>query len=169
MDIVVVSDRGSRPGRGAQKTITNTTTPGATRRDIHVDTKTSSKLTQISMQSATHEHEGRMTICRDELLQMTPSSITRLSRIKVISVRDPKVSVTLSRRSFLTRAAVITWRSPYQRHVKHRSHHTRQPIRDGALKSGRTGQAPHISVASNRRLRLQSATSEHTHRGPRAP
>lgn len=118
MDIVAMSDRGSRPGRGAQKTITNTTTPGATRRDIHVDTESLSKLTQISMQSATHEHEGRMTICRDELLQMTPSLITRLSRIKVISVRDPKVNVTLSRRSFLTRAAVITWRSPYQRHVK---------------------------------------------------
>ena len=164
-----MSDRGSRPGRGAQKTITNTTTPGATRRDIHVDTESLSKLTQISMQSATHEHEGRMTICRDELLQMTPSSITRLSRIKVISVRDPKVNVTLSRRSFLTRAAVITWRSPYQRHVKHRSHHTRQPIRGGALNPGRTRQAPHVSVASNRRLRLQSATSEHTHRGPRAP
>lgn len=113
-----MSDRGSRPGRGAQKTITNTTTPGATRRDIHVDTESLSKLTQISMQSATHKHEGRMTICRDELLQMTPSLITRLSRIKVISVRDPKVNVTLSRRSFLTRAAVITWRSPYQRHVK---------------------------------------------------
>ena len=122
-----MSDRGSRPGRGAQKTITNTTTPGATRRDIHADTKSPSKLIQISMQNATHEHEGRMTICRDELLQMTPSSITRLSRIKVISVRDPKVSVTLPRRSFPTRAAVITWRSPYQRHVKHRSHHTRQP------------------------------------------
>ncbi len=148
MDIVVVSDRGSRPGRGAQKTITNTTTPGATRRDIHADIKSPSKLIQISMQNATHEHEGRMTICRDELLQMTPSSITRLSRT--------------------TRAAVITWRSPYQRHVKHRSHHTRQPIRGGALKSGRTGQAPRASVASNRRLRLQSATSEHTHRGPRA-
>jgi len=169
MDIVVVSDRGSRPGRGAQKTIAHTPTPGATRRDIHVDTKTSSKLTQISMQRATHEHEGRMTICRDELLQMTPSSITRLSRINVISVRDPKVSVTLSRRSFLTRAAVITWCSPYQRHVKHRSHHPRQPIRGGALNPGRTRQAPHVSVASNRRLRLQSATSEPTHRGPRAP
>ncbi|PJZ39305.1 Tat pathway signal sequence, partial [Leptospira kmetyi] len=38
-----MSDRGSRPGRGAQKTITNTTTPGATRRDIHVDTKSPSK------------------------------------------------------------------------------------------------------------------------------
>ena len=169
MDIVAMSDRGSRPGARCPKTIANTTTPGATRRDTHVDTKSPSKLTQLSMQSATHEHEGRMTICRDELLQMTPSLITRLSRIKVISVRDPKVSVTLSRRSFLPRAAVITWCSPYQRHVKHRSHHTRQPIRGGALNPGRTRQAPHVSVASNRRLRLQSATSEHTHRGPRAP